>query len=527
MVKSLFNICLSAVCQNRVDEQLACLPSVCKQRLLEFFSSHDQVQDKFIHFDPLSLVRRKSPIISVTEENYVKKVIINLQLFMADCLRLVSSKPFGANLTSLYFFLSEQLNDDMLAAIATYNRNLEEITIIDCVNVTDQGVMNITNGQNALKKLELRASSNLTSRGLNMIRSDFLHTVDLSSCFKITSEGIYQLVNNNRNIRCLYLNHCIALCDQALYHIAHYLGESLVVLELDFLPNLIDPHTALYHLSRNCPNIRQLSLCRFFEVETNFDELQAYQIAGTGLLDIDLYGNHFFLLPQLPATVTRLRLSVYGDENVEHLISRLHLLPQLNSIHLQLSCKDESWISLPRLVDTAFSLITQCLPNLIELALDVKHINNKLLRHFFSGGIRSPGSRLLSLKLCRLRITYRALFAIARGASSITDLETSHMPCVDDRFLALLADNCRCLKNVNFNGCRFITDKGLTALARSCSLKEVRIRATSCTDESIYLLAQFCPDLEWISHADFSGRPKFSDQALQCLRDSCVQRVIC
>lgn len=515
MVKSLFNICLSAVCQNRVDEQLACLPSVCKQRLLEFFSSHDQ-------------------------------------LFMADCLRLVSSQPFGANLTSLYFFLSEQLNDDMLAAIATYNRNLEEITIIDCVNVTDQGVMNITNGQNALKKLELRASSNLTSRGLNMIRSDFLHTVDLSSCFKITSEGIYQLVNNNRNIRCLYLNHCIALCDQALYHIAHYLGESLVVLELDFLPNLIDPHTALYHLSRNCPNIRQLSLCRFFEVETNFDELQAYQIAGTGLLDIDLYGNHFFLLPQLPATVTRLRLSVYGDENVEHLISRLHLLPQLNSIHLQLSCKDESWrsveeanaflcqliplignkitrlqISLPRLVDTAFSLITQCLPNLIELALDVKHINNKLLRHFFSGGIRSPGSRLLSLKLCRLRITYRALFAIARGASSITDLETSHMPCVDDRFLALLADNCRCLKNVNFNGCRFITDKGLTALARSCSLKEVRIRATSCTDESIYLLAQFCPDLEWISHADFSGRPKFSDQALQCLRDSCVQRVIC
>uniref|UniRef100_A0A9J2PC23 F-box domain-containing protein n=1 Tax=Ascaris lumbricoides TaxID=6252 RepID=A0A9J2PC23_ASCLU len=497
MIKSLFNICLSVVCQNRVDERLACLPSVCKQRLLEFFSSHDQ-------------------------------------LFMADCLRLVSSQPFEASLTSLYFFLSEQLTDDMLAAIAMHNPTLEVITIIDCPKVTDQGILNITNGQRVLGKLELRASGNLTSSGLSLVNSERLHTVDLSSCFKFS------------------LVHVAGLCDQALYDIAHYLGDSLAVLELDFLPNLIDPGTTLYDLSRSCPNIRQLSLCRFFEGESDIDELQAYEIAGMGLLDVDLYGNHFFTLPQLPPTVTRLRLSVCGDENVDDLVSRLQMLPQLNSVHLQLSCKDESWrsmdeanaflcafipligskitrlqVSLPRLVDTAFTLITQCMPNLIELALDVKHINNKLLRHFFSGGIRSPGARLLSLKLCRLRITYRALFAIARGARSITDLETSHMPCVDDRFLALLADNCRQLNNVNFNGCRFVTDKGLAALARNCCLKEVRIRATSCTDKSIYLLAQFCPDLEWISHADFSGRPKFSDQALQCLRDSCVQRVIC
>lgn len=61
-----------------------------------------------------------------------------LQLFMADCLRLVSSQPFEASLTSLYFFLSEQLTDDMLAAIAMHNPTLEVITIIDCPKVTDQ-----------------------------------------------------------------------------------------------------------------------------------------------------------------------------------------------------------------------------------------------------------------------------------------------------------------------------------------------------------------------------------------------------
>lgn len=58
----------------------------------------------------------------------------------------------------------------------------------------------------------------------------------------------------------------LGLCDEGLYYIARYLGENLAVLELDFLPNLSDPGTTLFNLSQNCPNIKQLSLCRFFEV---------------------------------------------------------------------------------------------------------------------------------------------------------------------------------------------------------------------------------------------------------------------
>ncbi|EFO24498.1 hypothetical protein LOAG_03988 [Loa loa] len=505
MVKSLFNMCLAAACQHNLYGYLADLPTSCKQRLLEFFSSHDQ-------------------------------------LFLSECAQLVSSPSFGRDLTELRFYLSDQVTDGVLEAIAAHNRALQQIAII----------FSITSGQRKLEKLEFRALKKLTSSGLSLIKSNSLYTVDLSSCTKIESDGIYQLVYLNRNIHCLYLNNCRGLNDQALYDIAHYLGDKLSVLELDFLPNVVDPSSALFYLSRNCPNIKQLSLCRFFGVERERALMPGYRIAGVRLRDVDLHGNYFFILPLLPPTVSRIRLSVCGDEDVNSLIDRLETLPQLTSVHLQMNCKEPSWrcvedantflrstlpyiggkitrlhISLPTIIDGVFSLITQCLPNLSHLALDVKHINNKLLRLFFAGGVHSPGSRLRSLKLCRLRTTYRSLFAIARGAHSITDLEVSHIPCVDDRFLALLADNCMDLKNINLNGCKYVTDEGLAALARKCCLKEVRIRATSCTDKSIYLLAQFCPDLEWISYADFSGRPKFSDKALQCLKDSCVQRVIC
>lgn len=40
------------------------------------------------------------------------------------------------------------------------------------------------------------------------------------------------------------------------------------------------------------------------------------------------------------------------------------------------------------------------------------------------------------------------------------------MLSVDDRFVCLLAENCKNLKNVNFNGCKFVTDKGIASLAR-------------------------------------------------------------
>ncbi|VDM70274.1 unnamed protein product, partial [Strongylus vulgaris] len=170
-------------------------------------------------------------------------------------------------------------------------------------------------------------------------------------------------------------------------------------------------------------------------------------------------------------------------------------------------------VATPRLFDDSLRLITECTPNLTHLALDVNHLSTHILQRYFAGGAKSQGSRLRSLKICRMRITYRVLFAIARGARNLLDLETSQMLSVDDRFLAILGDNCRQLRCINLNGCRWVSDKGMAALARKeanlrlrrCPLREVRIRGTACTDKSIYILAQFCPDLEWISYADYSG----------------------
>ncbi|CAD5216604.1 unnamed protein product [Bursaphelenchus xylophilus] len=514
MVRTLFDICLTTICRQKLVKEISHLPIEGKEKLLEYFTSHDMLSHP-------------------------------------NCVEVLSS-GFSSNIESLNFYLSEDVTDNLLRTIVRSCTSLKEVSIIDCPNVTDQGILDITLNQPELYSVELRYLRNLTSNGLRNIKSSYLESVDLSGCSRITSEGIFDLVYNNRSIKKLNLSNCRDLDDQALYDIASCIGENLEIIELDCLPNVLDPATTIYDLSHKCPNISQLSLCRFFGSEGESEMISQYEIEGAVLREIDLYGNYFVHLPKLPQNIRTIRLSVTGCEDVEELVRRLETQKELCDLHLQLECLDEdTWlveaanrflvhflshlgpkitrlhISACRIVDPVMALITDSLPHLTDLALSCLHLNTYYLRRFFSGGINSKGSKLKSLKLKGLRITYRALFAIGKGARSLTDLEASHMPTVDDRFLVLIADTCKHLRSVNFNGCRFVTDKGLSALACNGNLSEVRIRGTGCTDKFLYRLAEHCPQMEWIAHADFSGRPRFSQKALQFLRDTCIQRVIC
>uniref|UniRef100_A0A1I7WWE4 Leucine-rich repeat-containing protein 29 n=1 Tax=Heterorhabditis bacteriophora TaxID=37862 RepID=A0A1I7WWE4_HETBA len=106
------------------------------------------------------------------------------RLSAVDCDRLVSSPSFGANLTQLRFYLSDDLTDSILSSLTETNKRLEKITLVECSKVTDKGVRLLTRGQTSLVQLELRAMNQLSDEGLTDIFSSYLHTVDLSGCGK-------------------------------------------------------------------------------------------------------------------------------------------------------------------------------------------------------------------------------------------------------------------------------------------------------------------------------------------------------
>lgn len=60
---------------------------------------------------------------------------------------------------------------------------------------------------------------------------------------------------------------------------------------------------------------------------------------------VDLCGNYFQILPELPITVKTLRLSVTGGEDIKSLLNRLDQLTQLRNIHLELIAPGRDFVS--------------------------------------------------------------------------------------------------------------------------------------------------------------------------------------
>lgn len=68
-------------------------------------------------------------------------------------------------------------------------------------------------------------------------------------------------------------------------------------------------------------------------------------IDGGNLKTLDLYGNYFSLMPQLPPTVQSIRLSVSGEEEPEQLVTTLVDQPFLSSINLIVSVREANIVS--------------------------------------------------------------------------------------------------------------------------------------------------------------------------------------
>uniref|UniRef100_A0A915INM8 F-box/LRR-repeat protein 15-like leucin rich repeat domain-containing protein n=1 Tax=Romanomermis culicivorax TaxID=13658 RepID=A0A915INM8_ROMCU len=298
IMKTLFNICLSFISKNMqiLGDDLNCLPDQCKSLLFEWFVSHD-----YLNSDKIRSI--------MTEGKFV------------------------GNLKQLTFYLSDQITDDFLKTLSTkVNRNLSKISIIYCDKVGDRGVRAITEFQTRLVKLELKGLNSVTSFGIAGVVSDHLNVVDFSDCPNICSSGIVHMVNHNPNIQNMFLNNCKAIDDLGLYAIGAHLGKNLKSLELDFLADhLRDPQAAIAYLTERCPNIMQMSLCRYFSpfsASSHFFDLEC-TINSNELRELDLHGNFFTVLPRLPKNISSLRLSCTGNENVHDLVQRLKNMPHL------------------------------------------------------------------------------------------------------------------------------------------------------------------------------------------------------
>lgn len=144
------------------------------------------------------------------------------------------------SLTRLDLSLCKQVTDSSLGRIAQYLKNLEELDLGGCSNLTNTGLLLLVSwGLKRLRRLDLRSCWHVSDRGIGHLAGHDLET----------DEG-------NPPLEYLGLQDCQRLSDEALRHVSTGL-KTLTSINLSFCVNISD--AGLKYLAK-MPSLRELNL---------------------------------------------------------------------------------------------------------------------------------------------------------------------------------------------------------------------------------------------------------------------------
>ncbi|CAL8088409.1 unnamed protein product [Calicophoron daubneyi] len=147
---------------------------------------------------------------------------------------------------------------------------LETFRLIQCMDITNQGVINLAFALPSLRSLSLSGCTNLSDDGLDIVCENLkkLTSLDISWCAKISDSGLECVACDLVLLKRLILDRCVALTDIGISHLATM--PNLKHLSLRWCVNLSDgiiPHllcmTGLVYLSvAGCKRLTEEGLCQ-------------------------------------------------------------------------------------------------------------------------------------------------------------------------------------------------------------------------------------------------------------------------
>lgn len=154
-----------------------------------------------------------------------------------------------------------QLRDEAIQAFADNCRNILEIDLHECVNITNEPITSLLVQGRALRELRL-ANCELISDGafLNLPPNrtyDSLRILDLTACTRLTDAAVQRIIDVAPRLRNVVLSKCRALTDAAIFAVAR-LGRYLHYIHLGHCVQITDE--AVKRLVHSCNRIRYIDL---------------------------------------------------------------------------------------------------------------------------------------------------------------------------------------------------------------------------------------------------------------------------
>nr|XP_019934488.1 PREDICTED: F-box/LRR-repeat protein 13 isoform X1 [Paralichthys olivaceus] len=360
-------------------------------------------------------------------------------------------------------------------------RNLQELNVSECFNVTDTMVQEIVEGCPSLLYLNL-------------------------SCTLVTDKALRELSRNCLNLQYLSLAYCYRFTDKGFMYLTTGKGcHSLIHLNLSGCTQMTV--NGFKYLSAGCPSLREVVID---DMPTLSDNCVLALLArcrclsAISLLDAHHLSDIAFIAISEAATLKTLSTegnSQLSDVSWEALCSSSQGLHRLHAAQC------------PRMTDTSLKSVAT-LKNLQYLDISLCNKVSDAGIKYLTIGSSVAKLRELNVSHCRL-LTDISVMRIAQRLCKLSHLNLSYCVKLTDASLEWLSGSSIC--SLDLSGCN-IQDQGLAAIEDISLRKLVLAECVNITDIGIEKLCRNMRDLERV---DVSHCVALSDLAIRAISFYC------
>ncbi|XP_065071357.1 F-box/LRR-repeat protein 2-like [Rhopilema esculentum] len=507
MVKTLSDVCLDYIC-NAIRE----LDDICSALTLE--QKADVLQRLVIH----------------------QKLSDNL-------FPTIKKHLFSHALCEITLQNCQQVNDKFLSLLGQSCLGLRSLKVINCYDVTDDGLKPVFQNLKKLKSVVLNGLPKLSGSCFTSASCQNLCSADLQQNYNIGDTEISALVQNCNKIRYLNLFSCQKLTDVGLDNVAGFLLGRLEHLNCSYITGITD--VTLISLADRCFSLKCLKLHGCSRI-TSVGLRAVFKACPLSIADLsycyELSKGPDILSDCLPISLSKLILR--GTQASPEFLHSMSL--RCNSIHTLKLCGIQSVnddlicdilakigygienldLSFCQgLTDVTLKTIIQHCTKLSKLAMMYCHlITGKPLTALMSNEKKKQATGLhkLALQACK-KFDTSLLCGLLPHLPNLKYLGVSGQHLFSDDEMFSLAKNCTHLQKLNIKGCTRVTDSGICELVRFCSHLESLVLSGlhQLTDKSIFLMASSVSSI--LQFLYISGCSRISHPAVTYLKDVCTK----
>eukprot|EP00871_Galdieria_phlegrea_P003768 jgi/Galph1/4392/GphlegSOOS_G3102.1 len=424
---------------------------------------------------------------------------MNCPSLLSVCLDVIVAKWEGIPKEPVKLLPSDLLTKLLKVFVEEGNLSLQ---VIQCLELVE------------LDTLELAAlAGRVGDDWLRVLSTMSIRHISLSSCSRITDEGLHQLapcledVPNHcsliASLRSIDLSGCSQISNAGMESLTRFkLLETLILDNCVSLGNM-----ALLHIS-NCQHIRHLSL------------INCDKISGSGLEYIFFCSNLEYLDLSGCTRVTSDALT--GISKLKHLrhlkLRNCYKIDNRALIHiskLRNLCTLELY-DCAKLDTAGLQYLHFCI-SLSHLCLTGTCIDAEGLQYLSASFL--PQLESVHLTRCAYLSSKQLSIDLRKLSKTMRKLQLRNVDCVDDKVLEAISETFPLLESLNLTDCRRVTDDAIIHLNKLTHLRVLKLRSTCISGKGLESITKI---LCYLSQLDIASCPFLTDSSIQRVLEKSV-----